>query len=144
MPRGDGPRPRAPPRGPARSCLLRTGSPTLPRGLARRVPPGPRCPASTRGQGAPAEPGIRTAGAIGGSSCHPLDRSDELPAAVPEGIGGRGSVFLLICPNHRFHLLSRHVLIVDFHADHPPPPHAARVGIEATRLLLPASPWAPG
>src|SRR2546426_8989155 len=137
MPRGDGPRPRAPPRGPARSCFLRTGSPTLPRGLARRVPPGPRCPASTRGQGAPAEPGIRTAGAIGGSSCHPLDRSDELPAAVPEGIGGRGSIFLLIYPNHGFHLLSRPVLMGYSHAHHLPPPAAARGEIEAPPLLFP-------
>src|SRR2546428_2680076 len=140
MPRGDGPRPRAPPRGPARSCLLRTGSPTLPRGLARRVPAGPRGPASTRGQGAPAEPGIRTAGAIGGSSCHPLDRSDELPAAVPEGIGGRGSIFFLIYPPDGFHLLSRHVLVVDSNPHHFPPPHAARVELEPLDLFIHAPP----
>src|SRR5881409_4524958 len=120
MPRGDGTRPRAPPRGPARSSLLQTGSPTLPRGLARRVPPGPRCPASMHARGAPVGRAIRTAGAIGGSSCHPLDRSDELPAAVPEGIGGRDSIFLLKGPHDGFYLVSRHVLMVDSDADHLP------------------------
>src|SRR2546425_7900271 len=136
MPRGDGPRPRAPPRVPARSSLLRTGSPTLPRGLARRVPPGPGCPASTRGRGALAGPAIRTADVIGGSSCHPLDRSDELPAAVPEGIGDRDSVFLLIRPHDGVHLGPGHVLAVDSDADHFPPADPARAELEPLDLFV--------
>src|SRR2546428_4726612 len=92
-----------------------------------------------RGRGALAGRAIRTAGAIGESSCHPLDRSDEFPAAVPEGIGGRGSVFLLISPNDRFHLLSRHILMVDSDADHFPPADAARIEFQPLHFFL--HPW---
>src|SRR5438132_3240108 len=125
MPPGDGPRPLVLPRGPARSSLLQIGSPKLPPVLARRVLRGRRCPASTHGRGAPVGRAIRTAGAIGGSSCHPLDRSDELPAAVPKGIGGRDSIFLLKGPHDGFYLVSRHVLMVVSDADLLPPAQVA-------------------
>src|SRR2546426_7798908 len=91
---------------------------------------------------APGGRGIRTAGETGGSSCHPLDCSHELSTAVPEGIGGRKSIFLLVGLHGGVHLVPRHVLMIysdphEFSAPHrgpeeqkPPdlllhPPHPA-------------------
>src|SRR5438093_13414941 len=87
-----------------------------------------------RGRGAPGGQGSRTADATGGSSWHPPDRVHELATSVPEGIGGRYPVFLLIRSHGGVHFVPRHVLMIDSDAGNFP--SADRAGEELKPLDL--------
>src|SRR2546422_1320443 len=92
-----------------------------------------------RGRGALGGRGIRTADATGGSSCHPLDRSHELSTALPEGIGGRNSIFLLVRSHGGIHFVPRHVLMIDFDAGDFPSADLTREELKPLDLLV--DPW---
>src|SRR2546426_7601218 len=85
---------------------------------------------------APGGRGIRTEDATGGSSYHPLDCSHELSTAVPEGIGGRDPIFLLIRSHGSVPFLPRPVLLVYSHAYPLPPPRRAPGELKPPHLLL--------
>src|SRR2546426_5555527 len=85
---------------------------------------------------APGGRGLRTAGETGESSCHPLDCSHELSTAVPEGIGGRNSIFLLVGSHGGVHFVPRHVLMIDSDADHFPSADRAREELKPLDLLV--------
>src|SRR2546425_7472515 len=89
-----------------------------------------------RGRGALGGRGIRTADATGGSSCHPLDRSHELSTAVPERIGGRNSIFLLVRSHGGVHFVPRHVLMIDSDADYFPSADWAREELKPLDFLV--------
>src|SRR5437879_13703134 len=89
-----------------------------------------------RGRGAPGGQGIRTADATGGSSCHPPDRLHELATAVPEGIGGRYPVFLLIRSHGGVHFVPRHVLMIDSDAGDSPSAACACGEVKSIVILL--------
>src|SRR3989442_11576043 len=89
-----------------------------------------------RGRGAPGGQGIRTADATGGSSCHPLDRSHELSTALPEGVGGWNSIFLLVRLHGGIHFVPRHVLMIDSDAGDFPSADYAGEELKPLDLLV--------
>src|SRR2546425_8007681 len=86
---------------------------------------------------APGGRGIRTAGETGESSCHPLDCSHELSTAVPEGIGGRNFIFLLVGSHGGVPFVPRHVFMIYFDPDDFSATHRAREEMKPLHLLLP-------
>src|SRR5438445_13876077 len=85
---------------------------------------------------APGGRGIRTEDATGGSSYHPLDCSHELSTAVPERIGGRDSVFLLVRSHGGVHFVPRHVLMIDSDPDDFAATDLAREELQPLDLLV--------
>src|SRR2546425_10236106 len=92
---------------------------------------------------APGGRGIRTAGETGESSCHPLDCSHELSTAVPEGIGGPDSIFLLVGSHGGVHFVPRHVLMIYSDPHDFSPTDRAREGMKPPDFLVhrPESPF---